>query len=237
MHPSGLPMEILQHMTARRGRPYAFPKLEPTRTALVVVDMQNGFVAPGAPAEVPVARGIVPNINRLARTVRATGGRVAWVRTHIHPEDPGGGWPVFFGEIFSAELSRGYLKALTRGSEGHRLWPALEPEPDDLQVEKTRFSAFLPGACDLPERLMALGIDTVVIVGTLTNVCCESSARDAMMRGFRVVLASDANATRTDAEHVASLVAIHQVFGDVRTTEDIAALLVAGASSRLHQAR
>jgi ureidoacrylate peracid hydrolase len=237
MHPSSLPAEILQRMTARRGRPYAFPRLDAARTALVVVDMQNAFVAPGAPAEVPVAREIVPNINRLARQVRVTGGRVAWVRTHVHPEDPGGGWPVFFGEIFSPELSRGYLKALARGSEGHRLWHELEPQPGDLQVEKTRFSAFLPGACDLAERLMALQIDTVIIVGTLSNVCCESSARDAMMRGFRVVMASDANATRSDAEHVATLVSIHQVFGDVRTTEDVVALLAAGSASGLHQAR
>lgn len=225
MHPKGLPNEILQRMTARRGRPYAFPSIDPARTALVVVDMQHAFVAPGAPAEVPAARGIVPNINRLARALRAAGGRVAWVRTHVHAEDPGGGWPVFFGEIFSAELSRGYLAALARGSEGHRQWHALEPAPEDMQVEKTRFSAFLPGACDLAERLSALRIDTVVIAGTLTNVCCESSARDAMMRGFRVLMASDANATRSDDEHVASLVAIHQVFGDVRTTDDILGLL------------
>ena len=54
-------------MTARRGRPYAFQRLEAARTALAVIDMQNVFVAPGAPAEVPVAREIVPNINRLAR--------------------------------------------------------------------------------------------------------------------------------------------------------------------------
>jgi ureidoacrylate peracid hydrolase len=237
MHPSALPAEILQRMNARRGRPYAFPRLNPMRTALVVVDMQNAFVAPGAPAEVPVAREIVPNINRLARAMRSTGGRVAWVRTHVHPEDPGGGWPVFFGEIFSPDLSRGYLNALTRGSEGHRLWPELESQPGDLQVEKTRFSAFLPGACDLAERLVALGIDTVIIVGTLTNVCCESSARDAMMRGFRVVMVSDGNATRSDAEHVATLVAVHQVFGDVRTTDDVTALLAADRSSDLHQAR
>jgi ureidoacrylate peracid hydrolase len=233
MHRASLPQEILDRVTARRGRPYAFPRIDPRRTALVVVDMQNGFVAPGAAAEVPLARDIVPNINRLAQTVRAAGGRVAWVRTHVHPEDPGGGWPVFFGEIFSKDLSRGYLEALTRGSEGHRLWPKLEPLPADLQVEKTRFSAFLPGACDLAERLTALGVDTVVITGTLTNVCCESSARDAMMRGFRVLMASDANATRSDAEHVASLIAIHQVFGDVRTTDDVLKLLESGR----HQSR
>ncbi|HSD55055.1 MAG TPA: cysteine hydrolase [Burkholderiales bacterium] len=225
MHPSTLPAELLARMTARRGRPYAFPVLDARRTALVVIDMQNAFVAPGAVAEVPAAREIVPNINWLARAVRGAGGRVVWAQTHVHPGDPGGGWPVFFGEIFSPELASGYIAALTRASEGHRLWSGLETEPRDLFAEKTRFSAFLPGACDLAERLGALGIDTVLIAGTLTNVCCESSARDAMMRGFRVVLVSDANATRNDAEHMASLVAIHQVFGDVRSSAETIALL------------
>jgi len=225
MHPSKLPPELLARMTARRGRPYAFPALDAKRTVLAVIDMQNVFVAPGAAAEVPAARDIVPNINRLARALRGGGGRVAWVQTHVHPGDPGGGWPVFFGEIFSPELSRGYVAGLTRGSEGHRLWPALQAEPGDLYVEKTRFSAFLPGACDLAERLAALKLDTVLIAGTLTNVCSESSARDAMMRGFRVVMVGDANATRDDAEHMASLVAIHQTFGDVRSTDDTLALL------------
>lgn len=225
MHPSTLPADLLARMTARRGRPYAFPRLDPRRTALAVIDMQNVFVAPGAVAEVPTAREIVANINQLARVVRDAGGRVAWVQTHVDPDEPGGGWPVLFGEIFDAALARGYLAGLTPGSEGHRLWSALETDPGDLFVGKTRFSAFLPGACDLPDQLALLGIDTVLIAGTLTNVCCESSARDAMMRGFRVVMVGDANATRNDAEHMASLVAIHQVFGDVRSTAETIALL------------
>jgi ureidoacrylate peracid hydrolase len=225
VHPFVLPPEVFSAAAARRGRPYAFPSIDPRRSALVVIDMQNAFVAPGFPAEVPVAREIVPNINRLAGAVRRAGGKTVWVQTHLHPGDPGGGWPVFFGEIFSPELSRGYIEGLTRGSEGHRLWPALQALPEDLHAEKTRFSAFLPGACDLAERLQALGIDTALITGTLTNVCCESSARDAMMRGFRVIMVSDANATRTDSQHLATLVNIHQVFGDVRPTEEVMALL------------
>jgi ureidoacrylate peracid hydrolase len=228
VHPTALPLEVINAVTARRGRPYAFPSIDPKRTALVVIDMQNAFVAPGSPAEVPLAREIVPNVNRLAEAVRRSGGRVVWVQTHLHPGDPGGGWPVFFGEIFSPEQSRGYITALTRGTEGHRLWAELQKAPGDLSAEKTRFSAFLPGACDLPERLLALGMDTVLIAGTLTNVCCESSARDAMMRGFRVIMVSDANATRSDSQHLATLINIHQVFGDVRATDDLMALLETG---------
>ncbi len=225
MHPSSLPKEILERVTARRGRPYAFPSIDARRSALAVIDMQNAFVAPGACGEVPAARGIVANINRLAEAARAAGGRVAWLQTELPPGEPGGGWPVFFGEIFNANMSARYLEGLTRGSEGHRLWPALRTAEGDLFVSKTRFSAFLPGACELAERLRELGIDTVLIAGTLTNVCCESSARDAMMRGFRVIMVGDANATRNDAEHMATLVAFHQTFGDVRSTDETIALL------------
>ena len=235
MHACTLPPEVIERMTARRGRPYAFERLDPARTALVTIDMQNAFLAPGAVAEVPVAREVVPNVNRLAGAVRECGGCVAWVRTHVYPHEPGGGWPLFFGEILGEQLTRAYLAALARGSDGHRWFERLEMLPGDMEVEKTRFSAFLPGACDLAERLTGAGIDTVLIAGTLTNVCCESSARDAMMRGFRVILVEDANATRSDAEHQAALVNVHQVFGDVRKTDDVIALLAAGASGAWHQ--
>ena len=225
MHPSTLPQEILDRVSARRGRPYAFPAIDAKRTALIVIDMQNVFLEPGAVAEVPAARGIVANINRLASASRASGARVAWVQSDFPRDQPAGGWPVFMGEIYSPELAARYLDALKPGNRGHQLWPALRSEAGDLFVSKNRFSAFLPGASDLAERLRDLGIDTVLITGTLTNVCCESSARDAMMRNFRVIIVGDANATRNDAEHMASLVALHQTFGDVRSTDDTLGLL------------
>jgi ureidoacrylate peracid hydrolase len=69
----------------------------------------------------------------------------------------------------------------------------------------------------------------VLIAGTLTNVCCESSARDAMMENFRVVMLSDANATRSDAEHMGALVTIALSFGDVQTVDEATGFLAAGA--------
>ena len=125
----------------------------------------------------------------------------------------------------------------TRELESKQLITATYTGTEDEIVKKYRYSGFLPGTSDLAQRVRARGCDTVVIAGTLTNVCCESSARDAMMRGFRVLVVSDANATRNDDEHVASLVAIHQVFGDVRTTDDILELLRKSARSAVHQAR
>jgi len=74
------------------------------------------------------------------------------------------------------------------GTRGHEIYPTLKVEPQDEIVNKYRFSAFAQGASDLPERLRAQGYDTVLITGTVTNVCCESSARDAMMLNFKTIM-------------------------------------------------
>ena len=88
-----------------------------------------------------------------------------------------------------------------------------------FHLQKTRYSAFIQDSSDLPERLVAQGYDTVIIVGTVTNVCCESSARDAMMLNFRTIMVSDANAANSDEEHNASLIAFYLTFGDVMSTD------------------
>ena len=115
MHPFQLPADVVARVTARRGRPFAFPTLDVKRTALVVIDMQNAFLAPGAAGEVPLARAIVPNINRIAAVLRRAGGTVAWVQVGITPGLPGGGWPVLYGEIFNPALADKYLAGLTPG--------------------------------------------------------------------------------------------------------------------------
>jgi ureidoacrylate peracid hydrolase len=127
--------------------------------------------------------------------------------------------------MVSPELSAEILEALTEGAAGHELWHELDVQPSDLRVRKNRYSAFFPGASDLPGALRSRGIDTVLIAGTMTNVCCEASARDAMMDGFKTIVVSDANAARSDAEHTASLATVVQFFGDVRSTDEVAELL------------
>lgn len=71
--------EIIERVIARRGRLHIFDRLDPKRTALVVIDMQNAFVAPGAPMEVPAARAIVAPVNRFAAELRRRGVLVIWV--------------------------------------------------------------------------------------------------------------------------------------------------------------
>jgi ureidoacrylate peracid hydrolase len=99
-------------------------------------------------------------------------------------------------------------------------------KPQDLIVVKNRYSAFIQGSSNLEQVLRERGIDTVLITGTVTNVCCESTARDAMMLDYRVVMVSDGNASLTDEEHAASLNNFLIFFGDVMTTDEAAARLV-----------
>jgi nicotinamidase-related amidase len=101
----------------------------------------------------------------------------------------------------------------------------MEVAPEDLVLDKYRYSAFLCPAGALRAALEARGIDMILIAGTLTNVCCESTARDGNMLGYRVIVASDAMAAVTDAEHNAALLNLRLNFADVRRASEICAVL------------
>src|SRR5271155_3523422 len=150
---------------------------------------------------------------------RAAGGGVFWIKM-THDERCLGDWSVAY-ELPTPEFREKRIGALSEGTLGHELWPDLEVRPEDEIVKKYRYSAFMPGTSDLPERLRARGFDTVLITGTVTNVCCESSARDANMTNFRTIMVSDGNAASTQEEHDASLTAFYNVFGDVMDTDMI----------------
>ncbi len=220
MHKTDLPQYAIDGAIRRRGKLHQFEEIEPAKSALVVIDMQNAFMQEGSPAEVPVAREIVPNINQLAAAFRRAGGTVAWVQM-TQTEDSLVDWSVFYTGVNNPERAGRMIGALSEGSEGHALWPELDVQGEDLVVLKDRYSAFMPGASDLAEILEVRDIDTVVITGTLTNVCSESSARDAMMRNFKTIVVSDANAAPTDEEHTAALAALFQVFSDVYATDEL----------------
>ena len=106
------------------------------------------------------------------------------------------------------------------------MFPALEPLASDLRVKKIKYSAFIAGSSDIDGQLKSRGVDTVLIAGTATNVCCESSARDAMMLDYRVIMLSDANAASTDEEHAATLNNFMLFFGDVMTVDEAISRLV-----------
>ena len=224
MNGVNLPQSIIDRVTAKRGTAHPFAALDAARTALVVVDMQNGFMDDAVGHAVcPPARDIVPTVNRLASAVRHAGGGVFWIK-NTYDESCEREWSVM-QELATPEGRRRRAASMSADTVGHALWPALKVEPQDEIVRKNRFSAFLPGASELPARLRARGFDTVLITGTVTNVCCESSARDAMMSNFRVVMVSDANAAITQEEHDASLIALYLTFTDLMDTDMIIAHL------------
>lgn len=224
MHRSEIRPDVMQRIVKRRGRAPIREHLAARSTALIVIDMQRAFVDESLPSTVAVAREIVPNINRLAAEFRRHGAPVVWVYTTF-TDAIVRDWSAFFGGIYSSQFSDAVIGQLTAGSFGHGLYDGLAVHQSDRLVSKDRFSAFLPSACNLGEQLRELGVDTVVIGGTLTNVCCESSARDAMMHNFNVVMAADANAAQCDADHNASLTALAQTFADVMDVDQIIAAL------------
>jgi ureidoacrylate peracid hydrolase len=232
MHEVSIPQSVVERVIARRGRQYVYEDLQPAKTALVVVDMQNAFMLPGvAHALCPMAEKIVPNINRLAQAVRATGGTVVWIKTTF-TEEALKSWSTYF-EMSTPEHGQKRIEALTADSKGHELWATLDVRPGDLTVEKNRFSAFIQGSSNLAEVLRSRGLDTLLITGTVTNVCCESTARDAMMLNFRTIMVTDGNAAVTDEDHNASLCAFYLTFGDVMSTDMLIALLRRNAQQGL----
>ena len=220
MHKTKIRPDAIERILSRRGQLHIHNQVDPARTALIVIDMQNAFVQPDLPSAVPVAREIVPNINRLAATLRDCGGTVVWICTTF-TENTINDWSAFFGGVYSTEFSAAVISNLCAGAEGHALWSELDVREQDWKISKNRFSAFLPGACELAEKLTQANIDTVLITGTLTNVCCESSARDALMRNFNVIMVSDGNAALSDADHNTSMTALAQTFTDVMSTDEI----------------
>ena len=206
---------IVERVVARRGAEHCFAELDPARTALVVIDLQHAFMNEAVGHAVcPAARDIVPAVNRLAAALRETGGGVFWIRM-THDQRSLDEWSVAH-EMASPAMREKRVAALSEGGLGHQLWPDLEIHPQDEIVNKYRYSAFMPGASDLPQRLQARGFDTVLITGTVTNVCCESSARDANMTNFRTIMVSDGNARRFGAPQIGDdHVDIHDIAEDV----------------------
>jgi ureidoacrylate peracid hydrolase len=223
-----MPTHIVERVVKKRGRVHALDAIDPAKSALIVVDLQNAFMMPGvAHTLCEMAPRIVPNVNRLAQALRRAGGTVVWVRTKATQESLDD-WSAYYG-LLSPEARQRRLDALSEGALGYDFWSELAIEPQDAIVTKTRYSAFIQGASDLHAQLGRRGIDTVLVTGCVTNVCCESTARDAMMLNFKTIMVSDGNAAATDAEHAASLIAFYLSFGDVLTTDEAIAALQVGA--------
>ena len=213
---------------SRDGRLNAYDTLDARKTALVVVDMQNYFVAEGMPSCAPQAQTIVPNINRLAQATRTSGGTVIWIQTEALTADPQD-W-ANRKEATSAERWAKRQSLLAKSGDGFPIYSTCEVLPDDKIAIKYRYSAFIPYPSELDGLLSAQGIDTLLITGVATSTCCESTARDAAMWGYRTIMVSDGNADETDALHNHTLGKFLVTFGDVQSTVELLAKLDASAS-------
>jgi ureidoacrylate peracid hydrolase len=231
MHNFEIRKEIVDRVLARRRRYHLFDRLDPARTALVVIDMQSAFVEPGSPAEVPASRGIVAAINRLAAGMRQIGGTVIWVtHANIHTK-AGSDWDMFFENFVAADIRARTIESLAPSAPGQKVWHEMRVDPNDVFVVKNRYSALIPGSSTLERVLRGLRVENVLVAGTKTNVCCEATGRDAMMLDFRVVMVSDCLAALSDEEHRATLETFIQQFGDVMTADEVLTVLSARANS------
>lgn len=214
------PREI-ERQRSRRGRQHAYEWLDPRRTALVVVDIVPFFAQESA-----YCRGTVPNVNRLAAALRQQSGTVCWVVPGY--EAPSEVTREFYGD----RVADMYAKSGGEGEPRERLWKELDVDPGDVVVEKTAPSAFFPGKCGLHELLVQREVTTVIVSGTVTNVCVEATVRDGSTLDYRVILVADACSAPRDQDHNATLHVVYRSFGDVRSTADVLTLIDQGAAQR-----
>ncbi|MDB5487623.1 MAG: Isochorismatase [Reyranella sp.] len=226
MHRVTLNDEIVKNALERRGRLRLFETIDPKRTALLVIDMQTGFMTPGTPPEVVGAVSVIPNINRISAACRKAGALNVFIQNSINEESKKS-WSNFFDAFWTEEKRAGMYDTFTVGQPGHTLHRDIHVETGDMHINKFRFGTFVEGSSDLHPKLQAKGIDTVIITGCATNICCESTARDAMMMNYKVLFVSDGTATHSDLEHNSTLNAMMLTFADVVTTDDVVKLLAA----------
>ena len=221
-HEVKIPEYVIERIMAKRGKLSVFDTFEAAKTAFLVVDMQNFYVA-----EVDTAISIVPNINRIAAVCRDKGVPVIWLIMRCAEEEGAPSqWSLYHQYFFTEAKGQNHLTKLSPGNEGYEIYPALDVKDEDQIVTKRRFSPFIVGASDLHDILQGMGVENLIVAGTATNMCSESTARDAMMLDYKVVMVEDANAARYDDDHLAGLTSFYQSFGDVKTTDDTIAMIV-----------
>ena len=195
----------------------------PTRTALIVVDMQYDFIGPDEGSGSSDGRKMLPRLIELIEFCRAVGIKVIYTK-HVHRAD--GSDAGIFARLWPRIAEKA---ALVEGTEGVEIVDEIRPLPGEPVIEKHRYSAFF--GTDLEILLRCSCIDTVAISGVTTENCCESTARDAVFRDFSLIFLSDCTATHdypdvgfgpmtADEIHRAQLTVIGTSFGHVMTSSE-----------------
>jgi nicotinamidase-related amidase len=204
-------------------------RLDPERTALVVVDMQNDFVRVGAPQEVAEARATIPAIRSLidafhaldrlvvyTRFVAGPGRTLMWTWSPELEAPTSSCWPGVrrtYGDVAGER-------------EGPAIIDELAPDPGDEVVDKYGYGAF--HRTRLQDLLSAQGVDTVVVVGTVTQICVDETVRGAFEVGIRALLVSDAVSSYDQELHDATLRNVAMKFGRVGTAAEVIEEMRAG---------
>jgi biuret amidohydrolase len=208
--------------------PYRVSAIDPAKTALIVVDMENDFVAEGAPMETPSALKILPTLRRVIDESRERGVRIIYT-THAHRSD--GCDMGLFDDLWPPIDSRA---GLIDGTPGIEIYPEIAPQAGDIVIKKHRYSGFF--GTDLDIILRGSGIETVVVTGVTTENCCHATARDAMFRDYKVIFLSDATGTfdypdvgqggmEADQVHHATLVVLSVSTAHVMAADEYLAML------------
>jgi ureidoacrylate peracid hydrolase len=167
--------------------PYRFDRIDPRKTAMIVVDMQNDFVAEGAKLQSKQAYAMVPKLAATLRFCRDKGIRILYT-AHVHRKD--GCDMGLYDDLYPPIADR---STLVDGTPGVEIYRELAPAPGEHVIKKHRYSAF--HATDMDLILREWGITSVVISGTTTENCCHATARDAMFHNYKVAFLSDATGT------------------------------------------
>jgi ureidoacrylate peracid hydrolase len=198
-------------------------RLEPGRTALLVVDMQRGFVDAGQAMEVPPAREIVPAIRALLDGFRAKRLPVAFTEFTYSPAVP-----ILVGELHPEHrpappgAPRGFgvpSSSCLEGDASARTIGALAPRPDELVVRKRWYDAF--AGTELDGALRARGVTSLVVTGTMTDICVLSTVVGAFNHEYRISVVEDGVATLWPEIQNATLDIVGRAFGRVVQSRDI----------------
>lgn len=233
--PRVLPQELPHKAGALTlpARPEPFP-MAPDETALIVVDMQNAYASPGGyidihGLDISGASAVIERVVRVIAAARAMGIAVVFFQNGWEPARHEAGTPDSpnYWKSNALKLMRADPaldgKLITRGTWDYELVKELKPEPDDIVLNKTRYSGFC--GTPLDAILRARRIRSLVFVGIATNVCVESTLRDAYFREYFPVLIADAAMPGGPPElHAATVFNVENFFGWVTTTNEFCAL-------------
>ena len=179
-------------------------RVDPTRTALIIGDMQNDFVTESGTLVVPSAEGTIPAIRNLLEQAREAGMRVVFVQDTHHDGDPE--WEIW-GEHCREE------------SWGWQVVDGLAPREDEAAIRKPRYDAFY--GTGLEHMLRLWDVDTLIICGTVANICVHYTASSAAMRWFHVIVPRDCISSFNDFDMEASLSQTATLLGEVTSSEHI----------------